>query len=192
MHEKDRGREKQVTSPDGDKKKRGSLFRRPSLSRKKTKEENSVRRAKSRDRADNTEYCNFPFQICSISYITISVSQELTDKKKSSSLPRDSKSPFGRVAAKSKTKDTNRRKTLDLDTKNTTSILPLDEVVKRAGCYNIELPEVVLVTIVEIELRGLQTEDIYKSNTPKVRYRVYTVCYRIRDPKKLKFCVIRI
>jgi len=34
----DRGREKHLTSPDGDKKKRGSLFRRPSLSRKKTKD----------------------------------------------------------------------------------------------------------------------------------------------------------
>lgn len=53
MNDKDRGREKHLTSPDGDKKKRGSLFRRPSLSRKKTKEETRERRAKSRDRASD-------------------------------------------------------------------------------------------------------------------------------------------
>ena len=48
-----RGRDKHMLSPDGDKKKKNSLFRRPSLSRKKTKEENSQRRAKSRDRIEN-------------------------------------------------------------------------------------------------------------------------------------------
>ena len=39
--------------------------------------------------------------------------------------------------------------------------------MKRAGCYNIELPEIVLITIGEIESRGLQTEDIYKILAPK-------------------------
>ena len=48
-----RGRDKHMLSPDGDKKKKNSLFRRPSLSRKKTKEENNQRRAKSRDRIEN-------------------------------------------------------------------------------------------------------------------------------------------
>jgi hypothetical protein len=49
-----------LTSPETDKKKRNSLFRRPSLSRKKTKEENT-KRAKSKDRetTSKTENGNF-------------------------------------------------------------------------------------------------------------------------------------
>lgn len=147
----DRGREKQIQSPDSDKKKRGSLFRRPSLSRRKAKDENSTRRAKSRDRAEhNTEQ----------------LPVDLADKKKSSSLPRDSKSPFSR-GSKSKNKDANRRKTLDLDSKSATSILPLNELMKRTGSYNNDIPEIVLVTITEIESRGLNAEEIYKINAPK-------------------------
>ena len=88
----------------------------------------------------------------------------MSDKKKSSSLPRDSKSPFGR-AGKSK-KDQNRRKTLDLDSSQTQN-LPLNQIVKRTGWYNIELPEIVFATITEIESRGLKSPDIFKKPMPK-------------------------
>ena len=54
-----RGREKTVASPDGEaRKKKGSLFRRASLSRKKNKEEAKMR-SKSKDRyAEHSQSTN--------------------------------------------------------------------------------------------------------------------------------------
>ena len=77
------------------------------------------------------------------------VSHEPSDKKKSSSLPRDSKSAKwgvagNKMAGKSK-KEKDRKPTEDRESKPAVG-LTLDEVVKRAGCYNIELPEIVLTT----------------------------------------------
>jgi len=147
-----RGREKTVASPDGEaRKKKGSLFRRASLSRKKNKEEAKMR-SKSKDRyAEHSQSTN-----------TLNDERDSTEKKKakSSSLPRDLKSPFGRPSSKTKNKDSARRRTLDLE--NIVHIRPLADCVKRSGCHGVDLPEIVKSLICEIEDRGLVVPNIYQ------------------------------
>ena len=48
-----------------------------------------------------------------------------------------------------------------------TQNLPLNQIVKRTGWYNIELPEIVFAAITEIECRGLNSPDIFKKPMPK-------------------------
>ena len=81
-------------------------------------------------------------------------------KAKSSSLPRDLKSPFGRPSSKTKNKDSTRRRTLDLE--NIVHIRPLADCVKRSGCHGVDLPEIVKSLICEIEERGLIVPNIYQ------------------------------
>jgi hypothetical protein len=151
----ERGRDKTlpVGSPDGEgRKKKQSLFRRPSLSRKKTKEQREQKiRSQSKDRYETTN---------STSNLNSEEKEEKKEKKaKSSSLPRDLKSPFGRPSSKNK-KDPSRRRTLDLDNQ-LLPVRPLADCVRRSGCSDVEIPEIVKLLICEVESRGLQTRDIY-------------------------------
>jgi len=154
----ERGREKLQSSPDNgiassDKKKRGSIFRRASLSRKKNKEEVS-KRPKSRERnlADAVDMCPKTPE---------------DSKKKSSSLPRETKSSFMRDR-KSK-RESGRRKTLDLDSKSeSVKFISLKESVARSSCEKLALPEIVGTTIKEIEKRGICEKEIYRVPAPKI------------------------
>ena len=130
----DRGREKNISSPTSSEqqrsgKKKGSLFRRASLSRKKNKEEQQQRhRSKSKERTSK--------EPLSQEHQSSEGDSSVSDKKKtkSASLPRDLKSPFGRPSSKSKkdlNKDLTRRRTLDLD--NMVHIRSLSECVARCG-----------------------------------------------------------
>jgi len=153
------GREKQVSSPSGGEqrsKKKGSLFRRASLSRKKNKEEQQQRhRSKSKERSQQQQQ----------SQEHQSSEGDSTDKKKtkSASLPRDLKSPFGRPSSKSKkdaNKDLTRRRTLDLE--NMVHIRSLAECVARCGGSDGDIPEIVRALICEVEERGLDVPSIYQ------------------------------
>jgi len=151
-----RGREKAISSPNGEqRKKKGSLFRRASLSRKKNKEE-ARQRSKSKERHNVT------------TEPTSTDERDSTEKKKtkSASLPRDLKSPFGRPSSKSKTaKDLSRRRTLDLD--NMVHIRSLSECVARSGGAEVDIPEIVRALICEVEDRGLDVPSIYQKTGPK-------------------------
>ena len=173
-----RGREKAISSPNGEqRKKKGSLFRRASLSRKKNKEE-ARQRSKSKERHNVTTEPPSTDE------------RDSTEKKKtkSASLPRDLKSPFGRPSSKSKTaKDLSRRRTLDLD--NMVHIRSLSECVARSGGAEVDIPgtvlellsnvktynkiisnsskEIVKALICEVEDRGLDVPSVYQKSGPK-------------------------
>jgi len=158
-----RGREKQISSPNGEqRKKKGSLFRRASLSRKKNKEEQRQRsKSKERHNVTNVTSSEAP-----------SDERDSTEKKKtkSASLPRDLKSPFGRPSSKSKTaKDLTRRRTLDLD--NMVHIRSLSECVARSGGSDGDIPEIVKSLICEVEERGLDVPSIYQKTGAKTSIR---------------------
>jgi len=119
-------------------------------------------------------------------------------KAKASSLPRDLKSPFGRPSSKNK-KDPARRRTLDLDNQNMIHIRPLAECVKRSGCSDVEIPEIVKSLICEVEARGLHVVNIYQVQGQKADVRevirqfdhleeidlekcsIHTICHALKD-----------
>ena len=64
-------------------------------------------------------------------------------------------------------KDPSRRRTLDLDNQ-LLPVRPLADCVRRSGCSDVEIPEIVKLLICEVESRGLQTRDIYHIQGQKV------------------------
>ena len=56
-----------------------------------------------------------------------------------------------------------------MDNQNVVHIRTLAECVKRSGCYNVDLPEIVKSLIYEVETRGLHTLNIYQIAGQKVK-----------------------